>query len=115
MIRTGEGGVFLPTNGVVRPVARRVLRHMRAAGVLSTSRAAAQSRAAGVARRDEELGALRAYAVLLGEDAEAARELAESARVLQDVAAPAPGSVRAKAVTHAAMRMHRGSKDFDTG
>lgn len=102
---------FAPAEGVVKPVARRVLGHMRAAGVLSTSRAASKGREAAQKQGRDELEGLRRYAVLLGEDDAGQNILAESEQVLADLAAPAPGA-KAKQATHAAMRTHRGSKDF---
>jgi len=103
-------GQWTPVAGAVRPIVRRVLDHMQAAGVLATSRAATRSPGDAQQQSKERLGAMREYAALLGEDSEARRALADSERVLHEVAAAAPA---AKAATHAAMRRHRGSKDFD--
>ena len=102
---------FVTAEGVVKPVVRRVLGHMRAAGVLATSRAASRSRSAAQQQSRDELSGLRRYAALLGQDEEGQEILAASEEVLADMAAPAPG-VKAKRATHAAMRTHRGSKDF---
>lgn len=104
---------FASADGVVKPVVRRVLGHMRAAGVLATSRAAARSRQEAQAQSKQELSGLRQYAELLGQEDKAGKEiLAEGEEVLNDMAAPAPG-IKAKQATHAAMRTHRGSKDFN--
>jgi Ca-activated chloride channel family protein len=102
---------FVAAEGVVKPVVRRVLGHMRAAGVLATSRAAARSREAAQQQSRDQLSGLRAYASLLGQDREGQEMLAESEEVLADMVAPEPG-VKAKQAAHAAMRTHRGSKDF---
>jgi hypothetical protein len=87
-----------------------VLDHMQAAGVLAVSRAATRSPGDAQQQSRERLGAMRGYAALLGEDGKAFGALADSEQVLREVAAAAP---TAKAATHAAMRRHRGSKDFD--
>jgi len=113
-VRYGQGPLFVPAEGVVRPIVRRVLGHMQAAGVLATSKAA--TRGVGAARRQSEveLATMRKYAVLLGEDEQAADALSESEQVLGMVAAPKAAATmpKAKAATAAAMRRHRGSKDF---
>ena len=106
--------------GAVKPVVRRVLGQMQAAGVLSTARAA--SRGESEARRQSgvALASMRKYASLLGEDAETKEALSESKEVLQEIVAsrsgtqsPAASRSRAKVATYAAMRTQRGSKDFD--
>jgi len=97
--------------GVVKPVARRVLGHMRAAGVLATSRAATRGMDQARKQKQDQMAGLRSYAALLGEDEEGQNMLQESEEMLSDLAAPAPGA-KAKQATHAAMRTHRGSKDF---
>jgi Mg-chelatase subunit ChlD len=105
-------GAVLPTAGVVRPVVRRVLAHMQAAGVLATAKAA--TRSPGDARQESEsaVASMRAYAARLGHDEEVDATLAEGAHVLNAMAAPAPDARAAKSATHAAMQRHRGSKDF---
>jgi len=100
-----------PLPGVVRPVVRRVLEQMQAAGVLATAKAA--TRGVDDARREGEtaIAQMRQYAALLGEE-EAQELLAQDAQMLSAMAAPAPG-VQAKEATFAAMRRQRGGKRFD--
>jgi len=114
-VRYDRESAFVLTEGVVRPVVRRVLGHMQATGVLATSKAATRSVQDAQQKSATALSSMRKYAALLGEDKEAAETLAEGAEVLRFMAAPmAPaGKRQAKAATHAAMRRHRGSKDFD--
>jgi Ca-activated chloride channel family protein len=109
-VRYGAAGeALLP--GVVRPVVRRVLEQMQAAGVLATAKAA--TRGAADAQREGEaaLAHMRQYAALLGEEA---RELLEQdAQMLSAMALHSAPATRSKEATYAAMRLHRGSKDFD--
>jgi Ca-activated chloride channel family protein len=114
-VRYDRESAFVLTEGVVKPVVRRVLGHMQATGVLATSKAATRSVQDAQQESATALSSMRKYAALLGEDKEAAETLAEGAEVLRFMAAPAaPAAKRqAKAATHAAMRRHRGSKDFD--
>jgi hypothetical protein len=88
---------------------------MQATGVLATSKAATRSVRDAQQESATALSSMRKYAALLGEDEEAAETLAEGAEILRFMAAPAApaGKRQAKAATHAAMRRHRGSKDFD--
>jgi hypothetical protein len=105
---------FVLTEGVVRPTVRRVLDHMQAANVLSTSKAATRSRRDAQRESEVAITTMRQYASLLGEDDEVEEALAEGEQVLQAMAAPSASfGVAAKAVTHDAMRRHRGSKNFD--
>jgi Ca-activated chloride channel family protein len=108
-LRYQSTGQWTPVAGAVKPIVRRVLDHMQAAGVLAISRAATHSPGDAQQRSQERLGAMREYASLLGEDGQALGALADSERLLNEVAAASPA---AKAATHAAMRRHRGSKDF---
>jgi hypothetical protein len=119
-VRYEKESRFIPVEGLVRPVMKRVLGQLQAASVLATSRAA--TRGADAARQQSEvnLAAIRQYAALLGEDKEIADVLDEGEQALREVAASATtfgvvstGSAKAKAATHAAMRRQRGSKDFD--
>ena len=114
-VRYDRESVFVLAEGVVKPIVRRVLGHMQATGVLATSKAATRSVQDAKQERDTSLSSMRKYAALLGEDKEAAETLAEGSEVMSFMAAPAaPAAKRqAKAATHAAMRRHRGSKDFD--
>ena len=114
IVRFAQDALFTPVVGVVGPVVKRVLSYMQAASVLATSKAA--TRGLGAARRQSEidLASMRQYAALLGEDEAVAHALADSEQVLREMAAPSPAArPRAKAATHAAMRRHRGSKDFE--
>jgi Ca-activated chloride channel family protein len=108
-VRYDRPRVFVVTEGVNRPTARRVLEHMQSAGVLATSKAA--TRGAGEADREgkDALAAMRRYAAILGEDQAKEAILSAGAEAFGFVR----GGVRAKAATHAAMRRHRGSKNFD--
>jgi Ca-activated chloride channel family protein len=112
-VRYDRESAFVLTEGVVKPTARRVLEHMRAASVLSTSRAAAKSVREAEQESKVALASMRAYARLMGQDDEAEETLAQGAEVLGFVAARSPAaSAKAKAATHEAMRRQRGSKDF---
>jgi Ca-activated chloride channel family protein len=95
--------------GAVKPVVRRVLRHMQDAGILATSKAATLSRSDARKKSEGALAAMRAYANLLGEEEEADAVLSEGANVLRAMAAPSAAS---KSATHAAMKRQRGSKEF---
>jgi Ca-activated chloride channel homolog len=109
-LRYQGSGQWTPVVGAVKPIVRRVLDHMQAVGVLAVTRAATRSPGDAQQQSQERLGAMREYAALLGEDGQALGAIADSERALREVAAASPA---AKAVTHAAMRRHRGSKDFD--
>jgi Ca-activated chloride channel family protein len=110
-VRYSEAGEA-PLPGVVRPVVRRVLEQMQAAGVLVTAKAAARS--AVDARREGEaaMARMRQYAALLGEE-EAQELLEQDAQLLRAMASPAASGMQFKEATYAAMRRQRGSKDFD--
>jgi Ca-activated chloride channel family protein len=112
-VRFDLGPALAPTEGVVRPTARRVLDHMQAAGVLATSKAATRGVADAEREGDAALAAMRKYAEILGEDARKDEILAAGAQVMGFVSGGARSPAKAKAATHAAMRRHRGSKDFD--
>jgi Ca-activated chloride channel family protein len=114
-VRYDQESIFALTEGVVRPTARRVLEHMHASSVLSTSRAATHGLAQAKQASDGAVASMREYARRLGVDDEVEEELAERAQLLGFMAAPpsAASSAKAKAATHDAMRRHRGSKDFD--
>jgi Ca-activated chloride channel family protein len=104
---------FEPAMGAVKPIVRRVLGHMQAAGVLATSKAATRSLNEARERGDAELATLRQYAALLGEEEEIADTLSESEYlfgVMVEVHNAA--SPMKKAATASAIRRHRGSKDF---
>jgi Ca-activated chloride channel family protein len=118
-VRYDQADLFAYAAGAVRPVVRRVLGQMQAAGVLSTAKAAARSEDDAHRQSAVALSAMRQYASLLGEDEKAREALSESEAILHEIAdlqnAASPAqSQRTKAATHAAMRIQRGSKDFDT-
>ncbi len=100
------------TDGTVKPVVRRVLAQMQATGVLSTVKAATQGVQAARRQGGLHMASMQRYASLLGEDQEAGELLAQSKEVL-DAMVASSASPLAKAATHAAMKRHRGSKDFD--
>jgi Ca-activated chloride channel family protein len=115
-VRYDLESAFDLTDGVVKPTVRRVLGQMQAAGVLSTSKAAARSPEKARQESKVALASMRAYAQLLGKDDEAEETLAKGEEILGFMAAPAPtpeASARAKAATYGAVRRQRGSKDFD--
>ena len=113
-VRYEQEADLVQAEGAVRPIVRRVLGHMQAASVLATSKAAARSPGDARRRSEVELSTMRQYAALLGQDEGAAATLSESEEVLRAFSAPSPAaSPKAKEATHAAMRRHRGSKDFD--
>lgn len=112
-VRYEKVSLFAPAEGVVRPTIVRVLDHMRASGVLATSKAA--TRGLAEARRESEvsLTTMRKYAALLGEDGEIADTLSETEELLKQVAEPrAEASDVVKDATFVAMRRHRGTKAF---
>jgi secreted protein with Ig-like and vWFA domain len=112
-VRYEKVSLFAPAEGVVRPTIVRVLGHMRASGVLATSKAA--TRGLAEARRESEvsLATMRKYAMPLGDDVEVADTLSETERLLREIAEPrAETSDLLKETTSLAMRLHRGTKDF---
>jgi hypothetical protein len=106
--RAGES----PLPGVVRPVVRRVLEQMKAASVLTTSKAAARSVAEARRTGEAAIAQMRQYASLLGEE-EARDLLAEEAQIMNAMASPVSSGLRFKEATYAAVQRQRGSKDFD--
>jgi Ca-activated chloride channel family protein len=114
VVRYEKMSLFARAEGVVRPTIRRVLGHMRASGVLATSKAATRSPAAARRQSEVSLVMMRKYATLLGEDVEVADTLSETEALLRQVAEPrAETSDVLKDSTGVAMRLHRGTKDFD--
>ena len=112
-MRYEKMSLFARAEGVVRPTIRRVLGHMRASGVLATSKAATRSPAAARRQSEVSLVMMRKYATLLGEDVEVADTLSETEALLRQVAEPrAETSDVLKDSTGVAMRLHRGTKDF---
>ncbi len=99
---------FTLREGQVLPTAERVIRHLHAAQVLSTSRAMASSLQAGAQQATIGIDALRSYAEIVGTGnaQKCLNELQEDFRVM--AASPA----QAKTHVAAAFRVHRSSKDF---
>jgi Ca-activated chloride channel family protein len=111
-VRYEKGKRFEFSAGAVKSVVRRVLGQMQATGVLSTARAAAKNLDEARRHSGLQLANMEKYASLLGRDHIAEEMLAESKQVLGAVAMRAT-SPQTKAATHAAMKRHRGTKDFD--
>lgn len=100
---------FSLREGMVVPIAERVVKHLRATQVLETSRAMARSPQSGARRARLGLDTLRAYAELVGTE-EARATLSE---LQEDVHAMATSPAQAKQHLSAAFKFHRSSKDFD--
>lgn len=111
-VRYDQATLFEHAAGAVKPVVRRVLDQMRAAGVLATSKAATQGMDKARAAGGLGMAGMREYASLLGEDREVGAMLEESEGLFRAMAAPAP-SPQAKKATYEAIKRQRGSKDFD--
>ena len=107
-VRFMEQASFSLQEGVVRPVAERVLEQLKAANVLGVSRAYARSVADGVRQAEVQLEALREYASKLGEE----RALYEAKDAEQTLNAFAANPMMAKASVAAAFSRQRSSKDF---
>jgi len=108
-VRFVEGPAFSLRDGVVAPVAERVLGYIKAANVLEVSRAMAKSPAAGMERRKAGLGQLRAYASLLGDE----RAVAEAEESEADFQMYAASPQMAKMGVAAAYSVTRSAKKFD--
>lgn len=106
-VRFVEAEAFTVRAGVSAPVASRVLGQLRAASVLSVARAQAQGAGVGAQQAGVERETLRAYAALLGDEAE--EELRQVEADLAAVRAPSPA---AKATVAAAFSRQRSTKDF---
>ena len=112
-VRFVEPAAFRKREGVVIPVAERVLGQMRAANVLGVSRAMAIGKGTAQAQRraDADLAALREYAALLGEERGAEEVQAMEAELAQLRAVP----VAAKMAVSQAFARQRGARKFDKG
>ena len=112
-VRFVEPVAFGRREGVVVPVAERVLGQMRAANVLGVSRAMAMARGKGAVdarrRADADLAALREYAALLGEERGAEEVQAMEAELAQLRAVPAA----AKMAVSRAFAQQRSARKFD--
>ena len=107
-VRFVEPAAFGRREGVVVPVAERVLGQMRAAHVLGVSRAMARGPAGAMRQAGVELDTLREYAALLGEERGGEEVRAMEAEFAQLRAAPAAAKM---AVSHA-FAQQRGARKF---
>jgi Ca-activated chloride channel homolog len=107
-VRFVEQATFSLQEGVVRPVAERVLEQLKAANVLGVSRAYAASAADGLKQAEVQIAALRDYAAKLGEE----RAEFEVAAARDTLGAIAASPMAAKASVAAAFSRQRGTKDF---
>ena len=108
-VRFVEQAAFSLQEGVVKPVAERVLEQLKAANVLGVSRAYATSAADGLKQAEVQLAALREYAAKLGEE----RALYEVEEAQQTLGAIATSPMAAKTSVAAAFSRQRSSKDFN--
>ncbi|HNR97704.1 MAG TPA: hypothetical protein PKH89_12170, partial [Anaerolineae bacterium] len=108
-VRFVEPAQFQLRDGVVAPVAEKVLEQLKAANMIGFARARAKSPEEAEKLRVSDLGKLRAYASLLG-DERAFAEAEESAALFRDVAA---SPLAAKLGISAAFRTQRRTKRFD--
>jgi hypothetical protein len=108
-VRFVEEKAFNWRDGVVLPVAERVLGQMKAAHVLGASRAFARSAADGERQVAAQIDELHQYASKLGEE----RALFEIQDAQQTLGAIAASPAMAKASVAAAFSRQRSSKDFD--
>jgi len=99
---------FMLRDGVVEPVARQVLAQMKAASVLSFSRAAAMMPGKAAQQADVALNTVRQYAALLGEQEAEEEALGLEMQFSQMRAAPE----QSKQVVYAAFSLARGAKSL---
>jgi Ca-activated chloride channel family protein len=100
---------FTLREGIVLPTAERVVKHMRAAHVLSTSRAMARSPQAGAQQASIGLDELRLYSEIVG--TQEAKTMVKSLQ--EDLHAMAAAPALAKLHVAAAFKTHRATKDFN--
>jgi hypothetical protein len=94
---------------VVQPTAERVVRHLRAAHVLGTSRAMARNPQAAAQQAGIGVEELRQYSEIVG-----TQEALNMVKGLQeDLHAMAAAPAQAKLHVAAAFKLHRATKDFD--
>jgi hypothetical protein len=108
-VRFVDEKAFNWRDGVVLPVAERVLGQMKAAHVLGVSRAYARSAADGERQAAAHIDELREYASKLGDE----RALYELQDAEQTLGAIAASPAMAKASVAAAFARQRSSKDFN--
>lgn len=113
-VRVVEAGQFQLREGVVAPVAERVLGQLKSAAVLTASRSLAHSPADGLRAQAASLQRVAEYAGLMG-DERALKEKADLESAFQVFAAPAsPAAKFSVADAHAHMRATRPPKDSST-
>jgi len=108
-VRFVEQAAFSLRDGVVLPVAERVLEQMKAANILGISRAYAMNAKEGKQQAEVQLAALREYAAKLGEE----RASYEADAAEQTLGLIATNPAAAKASVAAAFTKQRSSKDFN--
>ena len=108
-VRFVKAPLFQLRDGVVAPVAEKVLAQIKAANVIGFARARAKSPEEAEKLRVTDLGKLRAYASLLG-DERARMEEEESTFQFNSFAA---SPTAAKMGIHSAFNAQRGTKKFD--
>ncbi len=109
-VRFIEGASFQLRDGVVAPVAERVLSQIKAANVLGVSRAMAKDPADGARQSQLELERLREYAAKLG-DERAEYEIREVQGTLNVMAASPAAAKMHVARSH---KLQRSTKDHDS-
>ena len=108
-VRFVAPGEFSLRDGVVAPVAKRVLGQMRAANVLGVARAMATDAKEGTRQASVGLASLREYAARLGEE-----EAMEETQAMEDeFAALRSAPVAAKAAVAKAHARQRSTRKFD--
>jgi len=106
-VRCATHEEFQLREGVVKPVAEVVFRHMKAANVLSFSRMASKNPAAVQQELQRGSDELRAYASLLGEE----QAVSEASELYEKMASPSPAAM--KFMVNESYRVTRKTRDFD--
>ena len=100
---------FTLREGIVIPTAERVVKHLRAAHVLSASRAMARNPQASAQQASIGLEELRFYSEVVG--TKEAKNMVKSLQ--EDLHAMAAAPATAKMHVAAAFQVHRSTKDFN--
>lgn len=108
-VRFVKPPLFQLRDGVVAPVAEKVLAQIKAANVIGFARARAKSPEEAEKKRVADLGKLRAYASLLGDERAVAEEEESGVQFRSFAASPSA----AKMGITDAYRLQRSSKKFD--
>ena len=108
-VRFVEAKAFQLRDGVVAPVAEKVLAQLEASNMISFSRTRAKSPDAAEKLRETDLAKLRAYASLLGDERAFAEEEASTALYFAMAASP----LASKQALNSAFRTQRRTKKFD--